>query len=163
MDNNSSPDYKALFLQEKAFRRQAEEERQRAEENQEQERKGREQAEREREDAEDRQKQAEEGERQEKERNRQTTFGEFIQHCHNLLSQPLKVKTPVSLHNRLYTTANGEILSDASLPVGGLSSQTTRGLRRCRVATYSQQGRVLHNYLHPLLHWKIIVDDLLSR
>lgn len=38
--------------------------------------------------------QAEQGERQERERNRQTTFEEFIRHCHDLLSRPLRAEEP---------------------------------------------------------------------
>ena len=37
---------------------------------------------------------AEQRERQERERNRQTTFEEFIRHCHNLLSRPLRAEEP---------------------------------------------------------------------
>ncbi|KAJ5779256.1 hypothetical protein N7457_006976 [Penicillium paradoxum] len=59
MANNSSPDYKELFLQEEQKRRQAEER-----------------------------------VRQIEERTRQTTFVEFIRHCHTLLSRPLKVLSP---------------------------------------------------------------------
>ena len=38
--------------------------------------------------------QAEQRERQERERNRQTTFEEFIRHCHDLLSRPLRAEEP---------------------------------------------------------------------
>ena len=38
--------------------------------------------------------QAEQRERQERERNQQTTFEEFIQHCHDLLSRPLRAEKP---------------------------------------------------------------------
>ncbi|RAL06793.1 uncharacterized protein BO97DRAFT_438911 [Aspergillus homomorphus CBS 101889] len=38
--------------------------------------------------------QAEHREKQQQERNRHTTFGEFTQHCHNLLSKSLKVGNP---------------------------------------------------------------------
>ncbi|KAL4801673.1 hypothetical protein BDV18DRAFT_71781 [Aspergillus unguis] len=52
MADNSSPDYKSLFLQAEKRREQIEE------------------------------------------RARRTTFPEFLHHCHNLLSRPLKVATP---------------------------------------------------------------------
>ncbi|RAL06604.1 uncharacterized protein BO97DRAFT_481811 [Aspergillus homomorphus CBS 101889] len=77
---SDSVDYKALFLR-------AEEEIKRVDE----ERKG----------ANEERKKAEEGRRQEKilreqaeTRNHQTTFEEFIQHCHDLLSKPLKAGDP---------------------------------------------------------------------
>lgn len=73
MADNSSPDYKSLFLQ-------AEERRKNAEEQQKQ--------------AEERQKRAEDEGRWHRERSRRTTFAEFMQNCHNLLSRPLKVETP---------------------------------------------------------------------
>ena len=38
--------------------------------------------------------QAEQREQQERERNRQTTFKEFIRHCHDLLSRPLRAEEP---------------------------------------------------------------------
>ena len=44
--------------------------------------------------AEQRERQAEHRERQERERNRQTTFEEFIRHCHDLLSRPLRAEEP---------------------------------------------------------------------
>ncbi|KAF4467278.1 kinase-like domain [Fusarium albosuccineum] len=87
MADNSSPDYKKLFLQEQERRKQAEEQQRQAEEQQRQERKRREQAE-------ERQKQAEDEARQDRERNQPTTFAEFICHCHNLLSRSLTVETP---------------------------------------------------------------------
>ncbi|KAL4925722.1 uncharacterized protein BDV17DRAFT_271186 [Aspergillus undulatus] len=66
MSGNSSPDYKALFLEAEEKRKQAEE----------------------------RQRQAEERERQERERNRPTTFGEFILYSHDLLWRPLRAEAP---------------------------------------------------------------------
>ncbi|KAI1974558.1 hypothetical protein LOZ51_005944 [Ophidiomyces ophidiicola] len=70
-------DYKALFLREEEKRRRAEErERQAVEEKRQ---------------AEERERQAEERERHEQERNQQTTFKEFVQNCHHLLSGSLSV------------------------------------------------------------------------
>ncbi|EKV11283.1 hypothetical protein PDIG_51190 [Penicillium digitatum PHI26] len=69
-------DYKALFLKAEEERRQEKTLREQAEEERRQEKTLREKAEEER--------------KQEQERNRQTTFEEFIQCCHNLLSKPLK-------------------------------------------------------------------------
>ncbi|KAI1829001.1 hypothetical protein DTO006G1_7024 [Penicillium roqueforti] len=66
MDTNSPTDYKALFLQEKERRRQAEEQK----------------------------RQAEEEGRQERDRNRNTTLVEFLRYCHSVLSRPLRVRTP---------------------------------------------------------------------
>ncbi|KAI1907262.1 hypothetical protein LOZ65_006793, partial [Ophidiomyces ophidiicola] len=44
--------------------------------------------------AEERERQAVEEKRQEQERNQQTTFKEFVQNCHDLLSEPLRVGKP---------------------------------------------------------------------
>ncbi|KAJ5217101.1 hypothetical protein N7468_010109 [Penicillium chermesinum] len=66
MADNSSPDYKSLFLQAEEGRKQAEE----------------------------RRKQAEDEGRLLRERSRRTTFAEFIHTCHNLLSRPLRVESP---------------------------------------------------------------------
>ncbi|PLN79387.1 hypothetical protein BDW42DRAFT_128093 [Aspergillus taichungensis] len=66
-------DYKALFVKAEEARKQAEEGRKQAEEAR---------------------KQAEERERQQEQRNQRTTFKEFIQHCHDLLSRPLRVENP---------------------------------------------------------------------
>ncbi|CEL11489.1 hypothetical protein ASPCAL14591 [Aspergillus calidoustus] len=79
MADNSSPDYKSLFLQAEEKRRQQEERRQLAEDEGRLEKGGREQAESQR--------------NQIEERTRRTTFLEFPRHCHNLLSRPLKVAT----------------------------------------------------------------------
>ncbi|KAK5707299.1 hypothetical protein LTS12_028194, partial [Elasticomyces elasticus] len=73
-------DYRSLFL--------------RAEEERKQEAKLRRQAEDRQAQAETRQAQAEEREKHQRERNRQTTFEEFMGHCHNLLSRPLRVEEP---------------------------------------------------------------------
>ena len=73
-------DYKALFLRAEKERKQEAELRIRAEQRERQ--------------AEQRERQAEQRERRERERNRQTTFKEFIQHCHDLLSQLLRVEEP---------------------------------------------------------------------
>ncbi|KAJ5714337.1 uncharacterized protein N7483_011518 [Penicillium malachiteum] len=73
MADNSSPDYKSLYLQEKERREQAE-----ARQKQ----------------AEARQKQAEDEAGIEKERNRSLTFMELIRHGHDLLSRPLRIRTP---------------------------------------------------------------------
>ncbi|KAL4749602.1 hypothetical protein BDW72DRAFT_214014 [Aspergillus terricola var. indicus] len=66
MADNSTPDYKSLFLQEEERRKRAEDEGRR-------ERERREQAE---------------------ERTRQTTFMELMRYSHDLLSRPLRVETP---------------------------------------------------------------------
>ncbi|KAI3092916.1 hypothetical protein CBS147333_10171 [Penicillium roqueforti] len=115
MTDTNSPDYKALFLQEKERRkqeeerrRQEEERRRQEEERRKQEEERRKQAEEQQKQAEERQKQAEERQkraedesRQEKERREQlqelsrpTTFVEFLRHSHDLLSRPLRVETP---------------------------------------------------------------------
>ncbi|KAL4997894.1 hypothetical protein BDV10DRAFT_168252 [Aspergillus recurvatus] len=73
MADNSTPDYKSLFLQAEERRKQAEDEGRREKERREQ--------------AEERQKQAEE-------RTRQTTFMELMRYSHNLLSRQLRVETP---------------------------------------------------------------------
>jgi hypothetical protein len=73
-------DFKALYLQEVTLREQAEEARKHAEVEREHAEVEREHAERERE--------------RERERNRQTTFEEFIRHCHDLLSRPLRADEP---------------------------------------------------------------------
>ncbi|KAJ6105282.1 hypothetical protein N7523_010092 [Penicillium sp. IBT 18751x] len=115
MADTNSPDYKALFLQEKERRKQEEERRKQEEERRKQEEERRKleeerrkQAEdegrrekRRREQEEERRKQAEDEGRQEKERREQlqelsrpTTFVEFLRHSHDLLSRPLRVETP---------------------------------------------------------------------
>lgn len=73
-------DYKALYLKAVEDRKQAEEREKQAEERERR--------------AEDGRKQAEEEARRETERNRKTTFEELIQHCHNLLSCPLRAQEP---------------------------------------------------------------------
>lgn len=73
MADNGYPDYKSLFLQAEERLKQEEERRKQEEE---------------------RRKQAEEEGRRERERNRQTTLDEFICHCHDLLSRPLRVEFP---------------------------------------------------------------------
>ncbi|CEL07679.1 hypothetical protein ASPCAL10835 [Aspergillus calidoustus] len=80
MADNSSPDYKILFLQAEERRKQEEERRKLAEDEGRREKERREQAESQR--------------NQIEERTRRTTFLEFLRHCHNLLSRPLKVATP---------------------------------------------------------------------
>ncbi|KAJ6101887.1 hypothetical protein N7486_004314 [Penicillium sp. IBT 16267x] len=108
MADNNSPDYKALFLQEKERRKQEEERRKQEEERRKQEEERRKQEEERRRQEEERRKHAEDEGRREKERREQaesqrnqieertrhTTFLEFLLHCHNLLSRPLKVATP---------------------------------------------------------------------
>lgn len=86
MADNSSPDYKSLFLQ-------AEERQKQAEERQKQEEERRKLAEERRKLAEDEGKQEKERRERIEERTRQTTFIEFLRHCHNLLSLPLRVET----------------------------------------------------------------------
>jgi hypothetical protein len=63
MAHNSSPDYKALFFKADEGRKQEKERRE----------------------------QAEKREEQQRQLNQGTTFGEFIRHCHDLFSRPLKV------------------------------------------------------------------------
>ncbi|KAJ5338325.1 hypothetical protein N7452_005053 [Penicillium brevicompactum] len=91
---NSSPDYKKLFFEAEERRKQAEDEVKQGEERRRQEEQRRKQAEEEVKQEEQRRKRAEDVAKQERERNRQTTFMEFICHCHNLFSRPLKVATP---------------------------------------------------------------------
>ncbi|KAG5204527.1 Lipopolysaccharide kinase [Trichophyton interdigitale] len=78
MASDDTLDYKALFLQAEERRLQAEERLQQAEE-------ARQQAEEERQQAEEERQRAEE-------RTQPTSFEEFIQTCHNLLSLPIKVR-----------------------------------------------------------------------
>ncbi|KAJ5657786.1 uncharacterized protein N7484_001435 [Penicillium longicatenatum] len=73
MADNSSPDYKGLFLQAEERRKQEEERRKQAEERERQEAEGRRQAE---------------------ERNQQTSFTELLKYCHEVLSRQLRVETP---------------------------------------------------------------------
>ncbi|KAJ5469740.1 hypothetical protein N7539_009358 [Penicillium diatomitis] len=80
MANKKSPDYKTLFLQAEKRREEAEERHKQEEERRKQ--------------AEDRQKQAEDRQKQLQELSRPTTFVEFLRHCHELLSRPLRVETP---------------------------------------------------------------------
>ncbi|KAL4954944.1 hypothetical protein BDW69DRAFT_130840 [Aspergillus filifer] len=87
MADNSTPDYKSLFLQ-------AEERRKQAEEEGRQEKERREQAEERRKQAEDEGRQEKERREQAEERTRQTTFRELIRYSHNLLSRQLRVETP---------------------------------------------------------------------
>ncbi|KAJ6003894.1 hypothetical protein N7540_013176 [Penicillium herquei] len=108
MADNSSPDYKVLFLQAEERRKQAEErekqeeeKRKQAEEREKQEEEKRKQAEEREKQEEERRKQAEEREKQEaagrrqaEERNQQTSFKELLQYCHELLSRQLRVETP---------------------------------------------------------------------
>ncbi|OAT10196.1 hypothetical protein BDBG_05866 [Blastomyces gilchristii SLH14081] len=84
MADNSSSDYRALFLQAEEGRRLAEEGRRLAEE-------GRKRAEEGHKLAEEGRKRAEEGRRLAEQRNLPTTFPEFIRACHTLLSIPLRV------------------------------------------------------------------------
>lgn len=67
------PDYKALYLKSEEGRRQAEEGQQRAEA---------------------RERQLKEQQRQLEEESRQTNLVEFLRHCHNVLSRPLRARTP---------------------------------------------------------------------
>ncbi|CAL5871543.1 uncharacterized protein PFLUO_LOCUS5796 [Penicillium psychrofluorescens] len=87
MADNSSPDYKSLYLQAEERRKQAEEQRKQAEEQQKQAEDGRRREK-------ERREQAEAEGRQDKERTRRTTLTEIMRHCHNLLSRPLRVETP---------------------------------------------------------------------
>lgn len=66
MADHSTPNYKELYLQAEERRKQAEE----------------------------REKQEAERRRQAEERNQQTSFTEFLQHCHDLLSRQLRVEMP---------------------------------------------------------------------
>lgn len=84
MADQSSPDYKALFLRAEEERKRSEEERKRLEEERDQERKR----------AEEERKTLEEERDQEREKTRKTTFEELIRHCHNLFSRQLRVEHP---------------------------------------------------------------------
>ena len=46
-------------------------------------------------------------ERRERERNRQTTFEEFIRHCHDLLSRPLRAEEPFGPQQAKYLIPPG--------------------------------------------------------
>jgi magnesium-transporting ATPase (P-type) len=87
MADNNSLDYKVLFLQEKERGKQEEERRKQEEER-------RKHAEDEGRREKERREQVESQRNQIEERTRRTTFLEFLRHCHNLLSRPLKVVTP---------------------------------------------------------------------
>ncbi|KAJ5713147.1 uncharacterized protein N7483_010328 [Penicillium malachiteum] len=87
MADNSSPDYKSLYLQAEERRKQEEERRKQEEER----RKGAEEREKQ---AEEREKQEAEGRRQAEQRNQQTSFTELLQHCHDIISRQLRVETP---------------------------------------------------------------------
>ena len=87
MADNSTPDYKSLFLQAEARQKQAEDERRHKKER-------REQAEDERKQAEDERRQEKERREQAERRTRQTTFMELMHYSHSLLSQLLTVETP---------------------------------------------------------------------
>ncbi|KAJ5267404.1 hypothetical protein N7478_010212 [Penicillium angulare] len=80
MADNSSSDYKYLYLQAEERRKQEEERRKQEEERRKQ--------------AEEREKQEAAGRRQAEERNQQTSFTELLQYCHKLLSRQLRVETP---------------------------------------------------------------------
>ncbi|KAL4817408.1 hypothetical protein BDW67DRAFT_35327 [Aspergillus spinulosporus] len=101
MPDNSTPDYKSLFLQAEERRKQEEERRKQEEERRKQEEERRKQEEERRKQAEDegrrereRRKQEEERRKQAEERTRQTTFMELMRYSHDLLSRPLRVETP---------------------------------------------------------------------
>ncbi|PWY87473.1 hypothetical protein BO70DRAFT_360089 [Aspergillus heteromorphus CBS 117.55] len=116
-------DYKALLLEAEEKLRKADEERKKADEER---------------------KKAEEERRQEKilreqaeTRNRPTTFEEFIQHCHNLLSKPLKAGNPAQ-------STTGKIPS----PTGKYCPVRLEPWTDC----VFEQQRVynsVHQYLHP--------------
>ncbi|KAL4872560.1 hypothetical protein BDV12DRAFT_133885 [Aspergillus spectabilis] len=80
MADNSTPDYKSLFLQAEERRKQAEERQKQAEERQKQ--------------AEDEGRQEKKRREQAEERTRQTNFMELMRFSHDLLSKPLRVETP---------------------------------------------------------------------
>ncbi|PYH80602.1 hypothetical protein BO82DRAFT_375443 [Aspergillus uvarum CBS 121591] len=112
-----SVDYKSLFLKAEKKSKKADEERRKAEEGRRQEKILREQAEA---------------------RNRQTTFEEFIQYCHNLLSKPLKAGDPAQ-------STTGKIPS----PTGKYCPLRLESWTDC----VSKQQRVYNSvrqYLHPL-------------
>jgi hypothetical protein len=92
MDQNSSPDYKELFLRETELRRQAEEKRKHAEEQQ---------------------KLAEEQNRQ---FTRKTSLLEYLRTCHNLLSRPLRVRTPARSTQGKIPAPNGKFCPARLLP-----------------------------------------------
>jgi hypothetical protein len=87
MADRKFPDYEALF-------RRAEEEWRWAKEQQKQAKEQQKQAEEQQKQAKEQQKQAENQEKQEKAHNQPTLFREFVQACHNSLSQALEVGTP---------------------------------------------------------------------
>ncbi|KAL3249930.1 hypothetical protein ABHI18_011412 [Aspergillus niger] len=114
---SDSVDYKSLFLKAEEESKKADEERRKAEEGRRQEKILREQAEA---------------------RNRQTTFEEFIQYCHNLLSKPLKAGDPAQ-------STSGKIPS----PTGKYCPLRLEPWTDC----VSKQQRVYNSvrqYLHPL-------------
>ncbi|EFE44797.1 hypothetical protein TRV_00469 [Trichophyton verrucosum HKI 0517] len=106
MASDDALDYKALFLQaeerrlqaeerarqEKERRLRAEDDRELADEQRRQAEEARQQAEEERQQAEEERQNAEEERQRAEERNQLTSFEEFIQTCHNLLSLPIKVR-----------------------------------------------------------------------
>lgn len=82
MANSSSPDYKALLQQAREAQEQAEARQKQAEAREK--------------EAEARQKEAEARQKQAEGRLERTTFAEFLRHCHDLLSQQLRVGEPSS-------------------------------------------------------------------
>ncbi|PYH76427.1 hypothetical protein BO82DRAFT_296304 [Aspergillus uvarum CBS 121591] len=131
-------DYKALFFKADEERKKADEERKKADEE-------RKKADEERKKADEERKKADEERRQEKilreqaeTRNRQTTFEEFIQHCHNLLSKPLKAGDPAQ-------STTGKIPA----PTGKYCPLRLEPWTECAVKQQEIYNLVCH-YLKPL-------------
>ena len=97
MADNSSSDYKFLFLQAEERRKQEEERRKQEEGRRKQAEEREKQAEEREKQAEEREKQEAAGRRQAEERNQQTSFTELLQYCYKLLSRQLRVETPSRL------------------------------------------------------------------
>ena len=94
MSDSEHPNYKELFEQEKRRRQEEQTLRRHEEALRKQEEALRKQEEALRKQEEALRKEAEDSGRRERERNQKTTFEEFLRHCHNLLSLPLKAETP---------------------------------------------------------------------
>ncbi|KAL4924395.1 uncharacterized protein BDV17DRAFT_213208 [Aspergillus undulatus] len=106
MADNSTPDYKSLYLQAEERRKQEEERRKQAEDEGRREKERREQAE---------------------ERTRHTTFMELMRYSHNLLSRQLRVETPsrstsgkIPLPTGKYCPTRLEYWSDCSTQLSAL-------------------------------------------
>ncbi|KAK9385746.1 hypothetical protein V1515DRAFT_581692 [Lipomyces mesembrius] len=124
MAGDSSPDYKALFLQAEERNRRTTFEVLQAEELRRQ--------------AEDRQRKAKDRQKQAEERNRRTTFEEFIRACHNLLSLPVGVGDPTRC-------TKGSLKN----PAGKICPTRLRLWADCGDSQQQLYNSVRISYMHP--------------